>query len=374
MTPHSADYDDAIVAGADVDVRVTAYRGGEVIVESGLYDVGLTVQVDETAAVVRTLSGAIADPDGQLRPHLPTDPLAPFGVELLVEVGARVPSGAFEYVPVGTFRIQASGDGTLGPITVTGDERSAVIARARDEVPWVIAGSTPLADAFTDYATAKYPGLTVLVDPDSHGVKLPATPTVYAPGAQATDDPWQNLGALAARYARTARLDPLGRLVLAPVPDPATVDPVYEYVPGARNLARPATPIMDTTGVHNVAVVTWSGSSADAADIATVVVEVTDPASPVFPAAFGRSPYFLTSNLFTDVSQLAPAGQAILDREVSAAINVPFTAAPHPAHEPGDAVHYRSDLGGVDVVCALSRWALACDLRTASAYTTRVLR
>jgi hypothetical protein len=254
-------------------------------------------------------------------------------------------------------------------------ERSVVIASARDEVPWVMAGSTPLATAFTEYAQAKYPGdLTVLVDPDSLSIKLPPTPTIFAPGAQATTDPWQNLVALAGRYARTAIFDPVGQLVLRPVPDPATVPTVYEYVPGPRNLARPATPMIDTTGVHNVAVVTWSGSGVDATDLATVIVEVTDPTSPVFPQAFGRVPYFLTSNLFTDVSQLAPAGQAILAREALAAKQVPFTAVPHPAHEPGDAVHYRSDLGGVDEVCALARWQLALDLRTAAAYTTRVLR
>jgi hypothetical protein len=267
VIPHSAAYDDAIVAGAKVDVRLTAYRLGQPVVESGLHSVGLAVAIDETSPSVRQLGGAIADPDGNLRPHVASDP-----------------------------------------------------------------------------------------------------------GAQATTDPWQNLVALAGRYARTAIFDPVGQLVLRPVPDPATVPTVYEYVPGPRNLARPATPMIDTTGVHNVAVVTWSGSGVDATDLATVIVEVTDPTSPVFPQAFGRVPYFLTSNLFTDVSQLAPAGQAILAREALAAKQVPFTAVPHPAHEPGDAVHYRSDLGGVDEVCALARWQLALDLRTAAAYTTRVLR
>jgi hypothetical protein len=175
---HSEEVAEQLRAGARVAERARIQRGGQTMLD-GLQLLDVTVDLDENAASERSFSALIADPDGSLRPQLGTDALAPFGNELVYEIGVWRPSIAdFEWSSAGVYRLSVTGGDTTRTLQLKGLDRSVVIARARNEVPYVILGGTPLAQAIYDYAAAKFPDVEFEADPDAWTTKISSTPAI----------------------------------------------------------------------------------------------------------------------------------------------------------------------------------------------------
>jgi hypothetical protein len=365
---HSEEVAEQLRAGARVAERARIQRGGQTMLD-GLQLLDVTVDLDENAASERSFSALIADPDGSLRPQLGTDALAPFGNELVYEIGVWRPSIAdFEWSSAGVYRLSVTGGDTTRTLQLKGLDRSVVIARARNEVPYVILGGTPLAQAIYDYAAAKFPDVEFEADPDAWTTKISSTPKVYEEGDR-TGDPWSNMRDLAAQYGRDLFFHASGRLVLQPIIDPAEAVTTWDYSAGDGNMATTGSTLMDSTGRANVAVVMAEGSAIDPP--LRAIAEVTDPGSPLYPGTMGRVPIFLSSTMFTSAEQVADAAAALLQRQTGTADTVPFSAAANHLHEPRDVVLYGSELLDVRTRLVLSRWTLPGNLRGEVAYETR---
>lgn len=367
MLPHTQEYADTLRSGnVNVDVTARSTRNFETVT-AGLDVIKATVTVDGTAAVVRSLSADIADPDGALAPRRATDALAPFGNELVIESGLLLPNGTFEYKVCGVFGIEWSEKG-LGVVSVSGKDRSAKIASARHEQPYVIPSSTFLADAWGDLIQAKYPGIPMELDPDAFREKTAAT---IAWGEGDTDgDPWANARTLATTYGRESVIDPFGTAVLRKVVDPTLAGVTWDYVAGPENLAvDPSSNRLDPTGLYNVWVVEAAGTATDPPVRATV--EITDPGDPLYPGGpFGRRPKFYSSPLLTSVEQCQSAGEGFRLAQQGLTANLTFSAVPNACHEPNDLVRVESKELGERKLVALVKWSFSPMLTTPAQYTT----
>jgi hypothetical protein len=363
-------FDDALVAGASqVVTRAALFKYGIQISGPINFDPGATVTLSETTASRRTFSGTLAD-DGTLAPHLPSDPLAPYGVELQVETGLVRLDGTQEVVPAGVFRLDTVDTSTLGQITLSGPDRSAVVSNASNEKPFVIPGGTPVDSAIEAYLAIKYPAMPFLPDSAAHSLLLSAAPTIFQAGT--SGDPFADCIGLANQFGRELFIDALGNAVLRPIPDPATQLLTWQYQPGQMNLATIGTNSFNTTsGLYNVVVVSSSGSAISPPIVVSVQIE--DPASPIYPDpnGFGRRPYFYSSTEITTVAQATATGLAILNRNLGVDRDLSFSAVPHPAHEPGDVVTYTSQALGVSANVCLSAWTMQLDLQKEATYQTR---
>lgn len=388
MLTRSAQFDTAVVAGAPVIVTAQVQRGGATVADIDLLP-GATIALDDSVASRRTFSGQVAD-DGTLAPHFATDTLAPFSIELVVSTGLILPSpsqystpyvytpngaaapinGNLESIQEGVFRVNVVQDDSTGLITITGPDRSFVVSSALNESPYQILAGTPLDIAIGEYLAVKYPTLTFTAD-GAANAQLLATTVVYQTGTS-SGDPWANCQALAADFGRELFIDNLGDAVLRPIPDPTAWPVAWAYAPGTANLALSGTHIMDTSqNVENVVIVSSGGTGAGTP--ATASVEITDRTSPIYPDpdGFGRRPLFFTTPQQTDYNGCLAVATALLNQKIGAFDQVPFTAVPHPCHEPGDVVTYTSQLLGLSVHLVLGAWTFQVDMQSASVYTTR---
>ena len=377
MLTRSPQFDAALIAGAEVVVQATITQAGVPVLDLDLLP-GAKINLSDTVSSRRVFTGQVADYDGTLSPHLPTDPLAPYTSELVVKTGLVLPEPSIysvpygtkylESIPLGVFRLLTTTDESTGLITITGPDRAAVVAFAGDEIPYVIPAGSPLGSAIGGYLASKYPALPYLPDGAANSVTTTST-VVFAPGG--SNDPFTNIRMLAVQYGRECYIDNLGNCILRPIPVPSLWPVSWIYTPGAANLATSGTHIMDTSNTVNVVVVTAGGTGV--ATPVTATSEITDPTSPIYPdpAGFGRRPLFLQSSQAQTESDCLVAGQALLNQQVGADDSVHFTAVPNPCHEPSDVVSYASNLLGLQQLLVLSAWSLPVDLLSAVAYTTR---
>ncbi|MGH9095729.1 MAG: DUF5047 domain-containing protein [Acidimicrobiales bacterium] len=371
MLARTAAFDKAIAAGAPVVIDASILRGGSIQTKIQLQP-GATVTLDETAAARRTFKGQVAD-TGNLAPHVPTDPLYPGAPELVVKTGLMLPSNPNpELVQLGIFRLNLVQDDSTGLITLTGTDRSSVVAAALNESPYTIIAGTPLDVAIGTYLAAKYPSLPFVADPAAHAQILAST-VVYQPGTT-TKDPWSNCIDLATQFGRELYIDTQGQAILRVILDPTATTPCWQYVPGQANMAISGTHVLDTTtGIYNVAVVSSSGTGVTPP--VTASAEITDRANPAYPDpnGFGRRPLFYASDQLTTTAQCLATAQALIHKVIGALESVDFTAIPHPCHEPGDVVTYKSTILGLSKQPLLSAWTLQVDLQKESTYKTRLV-
>lgn len=368
MLSRTAAFDSAIVNGGIVVTECDIQRGGITIATIDLLP-GAKIKFDDTASSRETFTGQL--PNTGIAPHLATDTLAPFTIEAVVKTGMITPAQPTgEMLQLGVFRVNLVQDDTTGLITISGPDRSFVVANALNESPYTIAAGTPLDTAIEAYLQSKYPSMTLTADGGAHS-QIIASTIVYQTGT-ASGDPWANCQALATEFGRELFIDNTGNAVLRVVPDPSTALPVWNYTPGTSNLAISGTHSMDTSkGVYNVAVVSGEGSGVAAP--VTGTAEITDNNSPIFPSAtgFGRRPVFLTSAQLTTQAQCEATAQALLNKQPGVYDQIQFTAIPHPAHQAGDVVSYESQLLGLQIPLVLAAWELQIDLQAPAQYTTR---
>lgn len=370
MHSRSAAFDAAVSAGGRpvcvVDLnRVDVATGAVTAVALDVAVLGPSISIDGSAAVRRSFKATAIDSDGSLIPLLPTDDLAPYGVEAAVRSGFLLDDGSTELIPVGVFRLGRTEASSSGAIPLTGKDRSVVVDAAGFEMPYTIAAGTNVATAVHDLVDAAYPGLTYSLAVTAETVGL----TVYQ---EASTGRWTAAQALAASAGLEVFFDAAGAVVLRPVPDPTTDSIVWEYAPGSANLLIDSSYVLDSDSARNVAIVLGEASG-DAAPIRGTA-EITDPASPLYPGRIGRRPVRLVTQLVTTQAQADDAAIALLQREAGGSEQAAFRAAPHPAHEAGDVVRLADEELGLDVTCVLAAWTLDPSLLTEIGFTTSARR
>jgi hypothetical protein len=216
------------------------------------------------------------------------------------------------------------GYGPGGSLTVTAADRWAVVQRAGFERVRQTSGNA--VESIVD--------LVLEVLPDTQVVRR-GTFTTRAPTARWEDDRDGAIATLANAANVDVAFDPLGRLLIRPVPSLAqgsawTVDAATVLLNVTRSRSRQRT--------YNVVIV--RAESVDGTPpFAPVVVEDDDPNSETYAdGPFGRVPYIYSSPLLRSSDSARQAGETILARVKALAYQLSLDSVVNPALDAGDVV------------------------------------
>lgn len=327
----SANLTAALITNHKVALRADVLDNGLLV--DTLEITGGEVSVDGTAAIRRTCTVTLTDPDGDLTPDAATDLLAPYGNELKLYRGATI-SGTDDTVPLGVFGIETCNvTGTRGDlqITLTGMDRSRKVQRARWTSAYSVASGTDYATAIHDMLTSRASGFSF------NFTATTSTTTALVFGDSSSNDPWADAQKLAGAIGCELFFDADGVCVLRVVPDPSTAATAWTYAEGSTATILSVSRSMTRDGVYNHVIAAGEPLNGTAPVRAESYDD--DPASPTYYLGdFGDVPYFFTSPLITTTAQAQSAADGLLRKVLGSSETVELDLIPNPAHEATDVI------------------------------------
>ncbi|MEO3974377.1 DUF5047 domain-containing protein [Streptomyces sp. CAU 1734] len=330
----SAAFLTALTTSHSIRVTVTAMVGSTVLVA----DVPVTdgsVTLDRGSKVRRSLSMTVADP--KLLPWSASDPLAVYGQKLVVSRGIRFAGGAFEDVPLGTFRVnEPTGDTLTGPVTLTGQSSECYIADDKFLVPTSTRGYATCVDAITYLVRQTLPS-AVIVNATA-GARNPACAVAtWNTGA----DRWDAVQQIALSMGAEIYVDALDRFVIADIPTPLTSSVVWDIAEGQGGTLMTASRQMSRNAVYNAVVASGQNAAANTAPVSAVAYDDELSSPTRWDGPFGRAPKHISSSLWTTVGQCQTAADYALFDAIAPNVTTSISAIPNPALEAGDCVRVR---------------------------------
>lgn len=330
MWPVSARWGDAVRQSRGLVVQAQVWRAG---VYTGVdLDVdGGSVRVDETSKVRRSgrlsVTGS-SDPglrleDGSLVPRDADDFLSPVDTDVTVLVGHRYAEGDTELVPVLTGRLVTPGrDSQFGPLSVDVTDYAGVLATSRFVGTWNTPVGVTVVSEITRMVQDVLPWVEVY---DLTGSTAMTSPAAWE------KQRWDAIANLASGIAAEPVFDPLGRLILRPVPD-GTASPVWTMDTGTPTaIVEDAKTALDLSGVYNAVQV--SSSDTDSVGVTATVYQMDGPLR--WRRGFKRVRYFASPILKT-VEACQAAAFTLLPRSLIYAETIEPTIVPDPALDAGD--------------------------------------
>jgi hypothetical protein len=290
---------------------------------------GGSVTVDRGQQVRRTCSVTIADTT--VIPRTATDKLATYGAQLRLARGVDYRDGTTELVPLGVFRIDSvEGDVDTGPVAISGKSLECVISDDKFTSPYRASGNA--IAAITALIQRSLPSASVIV----------GATVVDAPiGARTWDvqaDPWASVTEVAAVIGAEVYADADGVFVIAVLPDPLSVPPVWTISAGEGGAYIGATRGMSADGVFNGVLASGENTEANLPPVSALVVDA-DPTSPTYwSGPFGHRPTFYSSATLTTTLACTNAATLMLRAAVAPNASANISALPNPALEPGDVI------------------------------------
>ncbi|MFD7776656.1 DUF5047 domain-containing protein [Streptomyces sp. NPDC059753] len=326
----SANFRTALTSSHQIVTRVDAYYNG-VLTASDIPIADGSVSVDRGSKTRRSLSLTVADLS-----YLPwdaADPLAVYGQELVVSRGIRFSNGD-ELVPLGTFRInEPGGDVHQGPVSLTGVTAEATIADDSFMVPTSTAGYGNCLQAIEFLIRQTIPGAPIVnLTADGRNPVCPVA--TWDAGA----DRWDAVVQVATAMRAEIFVDPIGRFVIADLPDPLTAPVAWDIAEGEGGTLVSASRQMSRTAVYNAVVVSGENSASDAAPVAGVAYD-NEPTSPTrWGGPYGRVPKHYSSALLITQGDCQAAANYMLADLTAPNIQTSISAIPNPALEAGDCI------------------------------------
>lgn len=286
---------------------------------------GGSVTVDRGQATRRTCSVTCPDPD--LIPRSPTDQLATYGAQLRISRGVYFGDGTEELVPLGLFRLDSvGGDINDGPITLTGKDRSAIIADDKFTTPFTVSGT--VVGAVSSLIQRSIPDADIL------------SLIVDAPiGSRAFDvdaDPWAGAQEIAASAGAEVYANADGVFVIATLPELLTTPPVWAVEATEGGVYISGNRAMSSDNVYN-GVLARGENTADNIPPVSYLATDTDVNSPTYwGGPFGRRPMFFSSSTLMTLAACTQAANLKLAQAKAPNASGDFSSLPNPALEPGD--------------------------------------
>jgi hypothetical protein len=345
-----------------VTLRAELWSGGAPA--ATLDVVGGSVSIDQRRATRRTVTCDLVDPTGALVPRTAGDLLVPTGTQLRVWRGIVLPDGSVEEAPLGVFRVTEPTfdlDGGGLRISVSGSDESDTVRSARLTTGWAVVAGQPVGAQILALLADRHPGLPTR-DDTSPGVTIGAG--IVLPGG-ADSDPWQSACTVAAQHGCELFIDAAGTAVVRPLPNPTI--PVVSYARGPDAVLTRLSRKLSTETTYSGVVVASETSDAEGGGV-PIRVEVwdTNPSSPTYYlGAFGRRPYFITSQIITTQAQAFATGNAHLPRVTGILEAVQWEQITNPALDAGDLISLVDDELRVDALLTVE--ALTIPLTAAGA-------
>ena len=247
-----------------------------------------------------------------------------------------LPSGP-EMVPLGVFRIHTSAvDGVSLVTSISGEDRSRLVSRARFEEPYHIAAGTNYNDAIEAMISDGVSGLEFLFPSTSF--------TTPALTFDAQSDRWEAAQKMSKSIGNEILFDGLGRCLQRPTPT-FSADPVATITEGFNLTDIGLT--LDANDVYNRVIA--ESRNASTGETFRGVATDDDPASPTrYAGEFGQSPRFFYSEFIASDAQAESAAASILVGELGVPTRVQFSVVPDPRLECSDVVHMRRESLGID--------------------------
>jgi len=295
---------------------------------------GGSVTVDRGQATRRTCS--VTCPDPALIPRSPTDQLATYGAQLRISRGVYFGDGTEELVPLGLFRLDSvGGDINDGPITLTGKDRSAIIADDKFTTPFTVSGT--VVGAVSSLIQRSIPDadiLSLIVD--------------AAIGSRAFDveaDPWAGAQEIAAAAGAEVYANADGVFVIATLPELLTTPPVWAVEATEGGVYISGNRAMSSDNVYNGVLARGENTTDNIPPVSYLATD-TDPNSPTYwGGPFGRRPMFFSSSTLMTLAACTQAANLKLAQSKAPNASGDFSSLPNPALEPGDVLRVMHEDG-----------------------------
>lgn len=320
-------------------VRITTNTGEKLLAESGSVDMDANRDIGRTCTIEFTPTDTLNADDVFALLISP-------GLEITVWRGLVV-DGVEELVPLGVFSTDTVEFSKLKSSTInwSGSDRAKKIARNRFVTPYQIKKDTLLAQAGLELLQARLPNIAVDF---SNVTERLAAAVVYEGGADS--NPWQSARQLFGGFGYDLRFDGLGVARAVRIPDPNTVQPVFDFGSGETAMVLDGSISGNLESVFNGVIVTGEGTSVKKPVRAEAWDE--DPMSPTYvQGGFGRSPYFYSSPLVTSVAIAEATAASMLAKVKGRFAQFGWPAVVNPALEPLDVVSVEFD--GRVTVCVI---------------------
>jgi hypothetical protein len=277
--------------------------------------------VGDATSSVRWTGTLQADPT--YWPQSPTDLLAPWGSEVLIEYGIGLRTGDFEWVPCGRYRLARTSRDRPAPddTTVQLVDRSKVVADDRFDAPTqTVSGALTTVEIRRLIQETLGTGVAVVDQTGSAQV---------AAQIELPRERWDGVETLALSIGAEVYFDRLGAGVIRPQPVLSS-SWVWQIRTGPTANIVAADDVLDSEPVYN----RWLVVGRDG--ISAVVTD-DDPTSPTrWGGPFGKKSRRYSSDTLTTTGMCTTAGQALLARSKGAAVQVSYTNFVNPAADPGD--------------------------------------
>lgn len=297
-----------------------------------------TVTLDDTSSIRGTCNLTI--PGSEYTPKAPTDLLAPYGNELVIDRGVRHADGTEEYVQTGVFGIEeASIDASAMYTTVTGADRAQRLSNAKFEDVYQVVKGTEIGEAIVTMGQNAW--LDMPYDSDVFDAIVTTLPTAVA---NEGDDRWEWMQGFATALGYILYFDNTGTLTARPYQAGSPVLNVYDDDGGTLLSAERNWSKVDT---FNRVIAT--GENSDNSAVYRGVATDDNGESPTrYDGPYGKTPVWFDSPYIQSNAQAQDAADAKLAQELGTIASVSFSMVPNPALEPGDVVRLRRTDAGIN--------------------------
>jgi hypothetical protein len=266
--------------------------------------------------------------------------LVPYGTEVAVDRGVQVGNGVIVRAPLGIYVLTdvEQDDAPKGALRLTGKDRMQRIQESDLEAPVNFVPSTTIASVFNTLITDPVVGAlptAVISWADADNAELGPITARSASLTVGETERYAFLDNIVAAMGKIWYFDYRGILVIKSVPSTAT--PVWTANAGPNGVLVSAQRGLTRKDVYNAVVCIGEGLD-DLGPVMSVARD-TDPNSVTFwGGPFGKLPYRLVSQTFTNAAQCQAAALAKLALLRGLPMQVDFTQIPNPALEPLDPV------------------------------------
>lgn len=352
MRPVTAQFLAALTGSHKMIVRANiASHASPTVLGAALPVMSGRVSLDANAAVRGSLSMVIQgtwptqdDIDADGRVDGSATIAHPYGIQIHVSRGIEFGNSSIELARLGVFvvtSIQQTGNRSSPQITITGQDRSSLVASAKTFEPEMFYAGTSWASMTESVLTGAHSLLTVEYDFDAVTTTLNADLLL-----EEKADRWAFLIEAYKALGKTLWFDHEGVCQVASIPDPGV--PVWTVAAGRGGVMVDSSRTMTREGQFN-GILAVGEAASDVLPVRALARDLGGSSVTAWGDAFGRRLGTIQSALWASDLEAAAAAETELRRTVGLPLSLDLSAVPNPALEPWDVLSVEYPGGDVEL-------------------------